>query len=59
MATFSSILAWRIPWTDDPGSCPWVHKESDMTEWLPIFTFMENPYLQGIFFFFPSGEVDL
>ena len=25
MATHSSILAWRIPWT-------WDHKESDMTE---------------------------
>ena len=34
MATHSSILAWRIPWTEEPGglksmgSC----KESDMTE---------------------------
>ena len=31
MATHSSILAWRIPWTDEPGG-PWGHKESDMTE---------------------------
>ena len=24
MATHSSILAWRIPWTEEPGgSCPW------------------------------------
>ena len=22
MATHSSILAWRIPWTEDPGSLP-------------------------------------
>ena len=28
MATHSSILAWRIPWTEEPGGC----KESDMTE---------------------------
>ena len=31
MATHSSILAWRIPWTEEPGglqSC----KESDTTE---------------------------
>jgi len=30
MATHSSILAWRIPWTEEPGSLhPWVCKESD------------------------------
>ena len=33
MATHSSILAWRIPWTEEPGSYrPWGHKELDMTE---------------------------
>ena len=32
MATHSSILAWRIPWTEEPGESPWRHKESDMTE---------------------------
>ena len=27
MATDSSILAWKIPWTEDPGGCsPWGHK---------------------------------
>ena len=32
MATHSSILAWRIPWTEEPGGlCPWGHKESDTT----------------------------
>ena len=25
VATHSSILAWRIPWTEEPGS-PWVTK---------------------------------
>ena len=35
MSTHSSILAWRIPWTEDPGGLhPWVCKESDMTEQL-------------------------
>ena len=28
MATHSSILAWRIPWTEEPGGL----LESDMTE---------------------------
>ena len=34
MATHSSILAWRIPWTERSlvGYCPWGHNESDMTE---------------------------
>ena len=36
MATHSSILAWRIPWTEDPGVLysPWGCKESDTTEQL-------------------------
>ena len=35
MATHSSILAWEIPWTEEPGGLsPWVTKESDMTEQL-------------------------
>ena len=35
MATHASILAWRIPWTEEPGAT--VHgvtKESDTTEGL-------------------------
>ena len=35
MATHSSILAWRIPWTEEPGGLQSTgRKESDMTEWL-------------------------
>ena len=33
MATHSRILAWRIPWTEEPaGYSPWGFKESDVTE---------------------------
>ena len=33
MATFSSILAWRIPWTEEPGGYSlWGRKESDTTK---------------------------
>ena len=33
MATHSSILAWRIPWTEEPGRLQSKgHKESDTTE---------------------------
>ena len=29
MATHSSILAWKIPWTEEPvGSSPWRHKDT-------------------------------
>ena len=33
MATHSSVLAWRIPWTEGSGGLhPWGCKESDTTE---------------------------
>ena len=33
MATHSSFLAWRIPWTEEPGGLQSMgHKESDTTE---------------------------
>ena len=34
MATHSGILAWRIPWTEEPGGLysPRGHKESDTTK---------------------------
>ena len=34
MAAHSSILAWRIPWTEEPGAgySPRDRKESDTTE---------------------------
>ena len=35
MATHSSILAWRIPWTEELGRLQSMgHKELDTTEWL-------------------------
>jgi len=34
MATHSSILAWRIPWTGEPGGLQSIdHKESDTEAW--------------------------
>ena len=34
MATHSSILAWKIPWTEEPDGLysSWDHKESDTNE---------------------------
>ena len=36
MATHSSVLAWKIPWTEESGGLysPWGPKESDTTEQL-------------------------
>ena len=34
MAAHPSILAWRIPWTEELGYCPWGHSQSDTTEQL-------------------------
>ena len=34
MATISSVLAWRIPWTEEP----WGRKKLDMTEQLNTFS---------------------
>ena len=38
MATHSSILAWRIPWTEEPGGLQSMvgRKESDTTERLTV-----------------------
>ena len=33
MATHSSIVAWRSPWTEEPGGySPWGRKELDTTK---------------------------
>ena len=43
MATHSSIPAWKIPWTEEPGSySPWGGKESDTTERLTLSHFSKS-----------------
>ena len=32
MVTHSSILAWRTPWTEEPGGLQSMGSQSDMTE---------------------------
>ena len=45
MATHSSILAWRISWTEKPGRLQSMgHKESDMTGWLTQYLEQSNVY---------------
>jgi len=38
MATYSSIFAWKSPWTEEPGRLysPWGRKESDTSDWLTL-----------------------
>ena len=66
MATHSSILAWRIPWTEKPGGLysSWSHKELDLTEWLsrPLadLLFLLKlffPYLHSLIFTRKSFEI--
>ena len=40
-ATHSSVLAWKIPWTEElHGYSPWGRKESDRTERTPTYRFV-------------------
>ena len=43
MATHSSVLAWRSPWTEETDS-PWGRKESDMTERLTLLLGTNIPH---------------
>ena len=43
MATYSSILAWRIPWTEEPGGPQSMGlQESDTTERLILSALIVN-----------------
>ena len=41
MATHSSMLSWRIPWTEDLADySPWGQKELDVTEQLSMHAYI-------------------
>ena len=49
MATHSSILAWRIPWTEEPGGCSlWGRKKSDTSERLHFTSLLLHHYTSTI-----------
>ena len=54
MATHSSILAWKIPWAEEPGYSPWGRRESDTTEWLSTHI-QEVNYLKNQFSSVPQS----
>ena len=46
MGTHSNILAWRIPWTEEPGRLqPQGHKQSDRTEQQTLSLFTRSRHL--------------
>jgi len=49
MATHPSILAWEIPWTEEPGRLPSMgSQDSDTTEWLDYQSWItENVFEQN------------
>ena len=48
MATHSSTLAWKIPWTEEPGGyIPRGHKEADTTERLSTYARLANTRQSG------------
>ena len=55
MATHSSILAWRIPWTEKPGGLynHWGHKVFDTTELVLITGFQASMECLGMY---PFGD---
>ena len=53
MATHSDILAWRIPWTEEPGRLPYIRlQELDTIERLS--TQCAHIYLHCSSHFFPD-----
>ena len=51
MATHSSFLAWRIPWTEEPGGLysPWGRKVSDTTERSTLSPFFTSRFQSPTF----------
>ena len=48
MATHSKILAWRIPWTEEPGRLQSMgRKEPDMTEQVNNNNFLWLDFIPG------------
>ena len=41
MATYSSVLGWKIPWTEEPGQLQSIpHKELDMIQELNNYNYI-------------------
>ena len=61
MATHSGTLAWKIPWTENPGAgySPRGHKESDTTERLHFHFHQTRAHTQALeWVFLPATKVE-
>ena len=52
MATHSSILAWRIPWTEEPGGLQSTRSQTVGHDWSNLACSMHTSSLMG----FPDGS---
>ena len=61
MATHFSILAWEIPWIEEPGRlCPWGHNDSDTIQRLStILEYLFNKHLLCTYYVFQASQVPL
>ena len=60
MATYSSILVWRIPWTEEPGGLQSTGSQSDTTEQLStvFFSLLPQPILYSLLICSGKAGVD-
>ena len=59
MATHSGILAWRIPWTEEPGGRQSTgSQESTITQWLNNWTCFVNEFWVELTFPFRAGDLN-
>ena len=57
LATYSSIFAWRIPWTEESGGLQ-VQRVTKSWTWLKPPFFYNGPVTAVCFICFSSGNVD-
>ena len=56
MATHSGILAWRIPWTEEPGGLQSMGLQRVGHDWVTnTFTILTNDQLSCLVLGFPGG----
>ena len=58
MATHSSILVWRIPWTEEPGGLRSMRSQRLRHDWaMNTFNFTPHWEFQSLSFFLPDCSV--
>ena len=55
MDTHSSILTWKIPWTEEPGRLQWMELQRVGHDWTTFTTMDNQQYSKQIFLYSQSG----